>query len=563
MTKFKVLHLIALLLLSLGIKAESWNILIYMAADSNLASAAVQDFNSMESVNLPDGTKVWLQTDLPPEHSLGGTRRWELGHDSSEQITSRQISHLGNLSSGSVQTLREFISWGCDRYSADRTMLVIWSHGSGWSKADESKWICPDYTSEEALSVADGDLKAALSGHPRFDILLFDACSMQAIEVADEVKGFADYVIGSEELVPVTGFPYPEILPLFGQNLNTILQQIPLLYSQSYAVGGSQNPHSADLVSTCSVLSSSALSSFVDHWGEFCREYRRRIPDLAVWREECYSLGNLSDIDLGQFLSIAEAHTEDPELKSRMQYLQQIWESVVVSQATSGITEPVGSASIWFPLYYYVYGQNLPHYLKLDFSRTRWQSLLNNAWELPVFIPINVNELKVEKFPGHLLLSFTPAVHPDSVYYVIDHSDASFMEIAYYTMQTTGTISIPLQAPSSGTFYVRTVYPEGEIREAVLNYTFAETGSELLVYPNPGRELLQASWNLARQPEGSVTMELFNTRGQVVWETELPAEQQGYRFLGTEQAIRCLPAGIYFLKVKTRGESLVSRLIIL
>lgn len=564
MTKFKVLHLIALLLLSIGIKAESWNILIYMAADNGLASAAVQDFNSMELAAVPSDTKVWLQTDFPPDHSLSGTRRWELRHDSSEQIASRQISHLGNLSSGSVQTLRDFISWGSDRYQADRTMLILWSHGGGWGKADEAKWICPDYTTEEALSVASGDLKAALSGYPRFDILLMDACSMQTIEVADEVKGFADYVIGSVELVPVTGFPYPEILPLFSQSLPSILQQIPILYAASYAVGGSQNPHSGDLVSTCSVLSTSTLSSVVDHWGDFSRDYRLQANEFFPWREQCYPLNNHQDIDLGQFLSIMEANTTDLELRSRVQELLQLWDTVVISQANSGIEEEIGSAAIWFPLYQYIYTNTWEYYSQLDFARTRWQSFLNYAWDYPGIPPSgNVQNLKVEQYPGHLLLSFDPVAHPDSVYYEVEHSDPGFTALTYYPMMSSGTISIPVNAPLTGTFYVRTVYPEGQISEGSLYYSFIETGAQLLVYPNPGRASLRASWSLSKQPDSPVTLRIFNTRGQVVWERSLSAEQQAYHFLGAEPALQNLPAGIYFLRLSTRGETLSSRLVIL
>ena len=63
----KLKIILALVLLSaLGtLSAESWTVLVYMAADNNLAQMGALDINSMESVLKPAGLTVIVQADFP------------------------------------------------------------------------------------------------------------------------------------------------------------------------------------------------------------------------------------------------------------------------------------------------------------------------------------------------------------------------------------------------------------------------------------------------------------------------------------------------------------------
>ena len=197
------------------LSAADWTVLVYMAADNNLWQNAVADVNSMESVSLPANLNLIVQTDMPADSGYPGGQRRKIRPDNSPSITSPLLESLGTIDSGDPQTLASFANWGFQKYPSQRRMLVIWGHGDNWFKADEGKWICPDEGAQSLISVSDGELKEALSGLPRLDILLFDACSMQSLEVLAEVGQAADIVIASEELVPAAGFPYQTIVPLF------------------------------------------------------------------------------------------------------------------------------------------------------------------------------------------------------------------------------------------------------------------------------------------------------------------------------------------------------------
>ncbi|MBF0503436.1 MAG: peptidase C11, partial [Candidatus Riflebacteria bacterium] len=44
------------------------------------------------------------------------------------------------------------------------------------------------------------------------DIMCYDACLMQMVEVGYEAQGYIDYIVGSEETEPGKGTPYDDVL---------------------------------------------------------------------------------------------------------------------------------------------------------------------------------------------------------------------------------------------------------------------------------------------------------------------------------------------------------------
>ncbi|MBP7310229.1 MAG: hypothetical protein KA984_02955, partial [Candidatus Cloacimonetes bacterium] len=59
--------------------AESWTVLVYMAADNNLAQMGALDINSMESVIQPSGLNIIVQADFPE-----GAKRYKIQPDNSD-----------------------------------------------------------------------------------------------------------------------------------------------------------------------------------------------------------------------------------------------------------------------------------------------------------------------------------------------------------------------------------------------------------------------------------------------------------------------------------------------
>ena len=238
-----------LLFLCLPLAGESWTILVYIAAANTLWQNAIANINAMESVDLPSNLKVVVQSDMPDESPYPGGQRRLIGRDNSPYITSRLLENMGAINSGDPQTLNDFARWGFHKYPSQRKALVIWGHGNSWYKAGTDKWICPDADTNDLINVYNGELKEALSGLPKLDILLFDACSMQSVEVICEVREVAERVIGSEEQVPAKGFPYEMILPLFTNTATAdeIARGIVDAYLEAYDYEGMYNPNYAEI----------------------------------------------------------------------------------------------------------------------------------------------------------------------------------------------------------------------------------------------------------------------------------------------------------------------------
>lgn len=99
------------------------------------------------------------------------------------------------------KNLQDFISWTKENYPADRYMLVLWDHGGGvaygYGEDDLNKKPVADdeQTTMNTSEVVDAIAKAGVT----FDVIGFDACLMQDIEIAYALEPYADYYLASEE----------------------------------------------------------------------------------------------------------------------------------------------------------------------------------------------------------------------------------------------------------------------------------------------------------------------------------------------------------------------------
>ena len=130
--------------------------------------------------------------------------------DGAATVTER----LGELDSGSPDTLGWFVAETLAAHRDERTALVVWDHGLGWQGIafDENVTAAgatsaPTYLdSAELASAVEAGLAAA--GREQLDLLILDACLMANFEVVSEAHGIARHLISSEELVPGLGLDY-------------------------------------------------------------------------------------------------------------------------------------------------------------------------------------------------------------------------------------------------------------------------------------------------------------------------------------------------------------------
>ena len=170
-------------------------VLVYLAADNNLSSFALQDLAEMKEgmAQVADGTLhllVYIDT---------GSRTYDdrnsVGVDETREVFD------------AVFTNPDFLAEGYG--------LIYWSHADGWIPYGQAstRWVGQDKTGgDHRMNIS--QLVTLLEEVPHLDFLMFDACFMSSVEVAYELRSFTDYYIGSPTENPGPGAPYERLVPL-------------------------------------------------------------------------------------------------------------------------------------------------------------------------------------------------------------------------------------------------------------------------------------------------------------------------------------------------------------
>ena len=218
------------------IKADR-TVLVYMAADNNLAPYARKNIEDMKQGEVPDyfddgsGNVLLVYADITGEEP----KLIRLSRDRFGTVTEETLRVYDDQNSCSDSVMRTVLSDVATLFPSDEAGLVLWSHGTGW--LPEGYYSDPVYSSPDGAAAVpyhiedpyahlvksfgtdDGaemdirDLAGALPGH--YSFILMDACLMGGIEVAYELRDCCDYFIGSAAEVLANGFPYEKVVGEF------------------------------------------------------------------------------------------------------------------------------------------------------------------------------------------------------------------------------------------------------------------------------------------------------------------------------------------------------------
>jgi hypothetical protein len=193
-----------------------WTILVYMAADNNLARFGVEDLDEMELAPTDPEVQVVVQAEFSPvdlqyspcpscqapstfRYRVQGTGNTQIGPDGPVEV-------IGNRDMTAAASLREFLAWGREQYPAEHYALVLWNHGGGY------KGLIEDKTSAGSAWMPLSTLREGLTGAPPLDVIDFDMCLMGSADVLELIRGTAHVVVFSQDVEPGTGNPYAEII---------------------------------------------------------------------------------------------------------------------------------------------------------------------------------------------------------------------------------------------------------------------------------------------------------------------------------------------------------------
>lgn len=258
---------------------EGWTLLLYLAGDypdtihKNFGQV-IQEF-IQEQPNLPPNVNVAVLSDGP---SLGDTKWLTF----SATIPSPQVNMQANaaltkeVAMNDPQTLSAFVKWGQSQFPNTHYYLAIADHGQGvtgiaWDRTLPSTAANsanrPAYmrTNEIDDALADPQIQ-------KLDILHLDACSMNLLESAYELRKVANFLISSQFLT-WNAFAYPR----YAANVSvdtapaTFATQVAQDYAQSVQSWGGDLPY------TIAVLELQHTTTVERALSDFTREVQNQI----------------------------------------------------------------------------------------------------------------------------------------------------------------------------------------------------------------------------------------------------------------------------------------------
>lgn len=147
------------------------------------------------------------------------------------RVIADTIIKYGNQNPLQKNVMTEVIQYVVKKYPAQDYGLILASHGEGWIQGSSSTRWFGDY---EGYYMNIADINDVLSKFPRFNFILFDACYMQAIEVAYQLKNCTDYIISSPTEIPGPGAPYQKVIPAAFANKSNIGVDVGAAYYDYY-----------------------------------------------------------------------------------------------------------------------------------------------------------------------------------------------------------------------------------------------------------------------------------------------------------------------------------------
>jgi len=396
-------------------KAE-WTFLLYLAADNDLESFSISNIEELAEIGSTADVHFIVLADRSPKGSaarnpaasdddnqeaevdaIGYTNRdlLNLADWAGTKLLRVEKDHLHEIEDwddanmGDPATLRKFVRQAAKLYPAKRYGLILSDHGGGWAG------ICVDETAKDALSTPElrDALKQATGEIGPLEFLGFDACLMANLEVFHEVAPFARVLVGSEELVPGTGWNYVPVARTLTKKPNQPGLDVAEVVADSFRDFFSKANRKAGHGVTLSVVKSEQLAAvtesiqtfsdrLVAHFGEetgaWLQMARTRARSLEFGRNDATGKGSaLFDLVHIAELLRDETKSKSPEVSRAAEKLIKSVGAAVVHNVCGKERRNSHGLTIYFPPTAEIYKGNVEAYARLGFTtKSHWGAFL-------------------------------------------------------------------------------------------------------------------------------------------------------------------------------------------
>ncbi|ALI37388.1 Clostripain family protein [Candidatus Nitrosocosmicus oleophilus] len=405
----------------------NWTLFAYMAGDGGLSDDGVGDLEEMEITGTVKNTRCLIEFDSsgPQYDGYEGTIRYLIPEKNNVTNKANRVvlERLKEKDSGDPQTLTDALKWATTEYPSSNYLVTIWNHGSGWrddrsrlpistlkrrisgrsktvfkhetviESSPKMRYIAIDESSGNFLDMLELSYAIKQSGfseHNKIGILGFDACLMNMLEVAYEVKPYTRVIVGSEELEPTTGWPYAIDLKSLNNSSDNPKDLAKDLVKNYYDFYNSP-PYNTDEYwpITQSALDMEHIEELASNYDNFANKLRKlletnkddTVAKLRRIRQnvQVYAPKNDFDdyVDAGHFLLLCKKFLDIDENTTKMTITS--LKRVVISNVHLGeAIKNSNGITIWFPENTHKYETHLTPYKKLSFTKkySEWNKLL-------------------------------------------------------------------------------------------------------------------------------------------------------------------------------------------
>ena len=201
---------------------DRWTVMIYMcASELEEKYGRASEVLSSLSYDLPENVNVIVET--------GGCKKWNSDEIKNDRIQDFAVQKDGLKSiyetllnnMGSAETYKAFLSRTIEKYPADHYISVIWGDGAG----AVSGAGCDATFEYDPLTIEEISNAIASVG-TKFDIVGFDASLMSSIDTVAALSVYADYLVASQSVMPISGWNYRELFGYISENPQTSCEKI-------------------------------------------------------------------------------------------------------------------------------------------------------------------------------------------------------------------------------------------------------------------------------------------------------------------------------------------------
>ena len=275
-----------------------------LESESGQASDDIREMLS-SGIGQSDDVSVLLAT--------GGTSRWSGYSFSSRNVQYYRldggqpalIQDAGPQSMGSAGTLSGFLRFGLSSAPARRYILVLWDHGGG-----PVFGVCNDENhSGESLTLP--ELKQGLSDGlqgQKLDIIAFDCCLMNCIDLCADLSGISDYSVVSQEMVSGTGLDYDGWMTPLAADPSMSSNEVARLMAETYVAdnaGGRRASTATMTVIDCGKMPEvmEAANAFSDSLAPLMQS---NFSGVVRLRNQLTSFGEFVDEDASDLVDVSD-----------------------------------------------------------------------------------------------------------------------------------------------------------------------------------------------------------------------------------------------------------------